>query len=207
VLELTAAEIDTIGTAAVEDWSAVDVSISGTLFERGLNPAKRSQLGSHYTSRAHIETIVEPVVLAPLRREWAAVRAKAEPLLAVSRNPPPAAPASKPAATKVAPVKKASLKLVYDPRRGCRSDDELADGQAATVISPGRGACCDSIGGAESPRLRITGTGSSGLPRFNPISTPTPRTPDSASLARLLANHCRYSCLLNQHSTIKAFGG
>jgi hypothetical protein len=86
VLELTAAEIDAIGTAAVEDWSAVDVSISGTLFERGLNPAKRSQLGSHYTSRAHIETIVEPVVLAPLRQEWAAVRAKAEPLLAVSRR-------------------------------------------------------------------------------------------------------------------------
>lgn len=86
VLELTAAEIDAIGTAAGEDWSAVDVSISGTLFERGLNPAKRSQLGSHYTSRAHIETIVEPVVLAPLRREWAAVRAKAEPLLGVSRR-------------------------------------------------------------------------------------------------------------------------
>jgi hypothetical protein len=86
VLELTVAEIAAIGDAAREDWSAVDVSISGTLFERGLNPAKRSQLGSHYTSRAHIETIVEPVVLAPLRREWAAVRAKAEPLLAVSRR-------------------------------------------------------------------------------------------------------------------------
>ncbi|MBI2929679.1 MAG: class I SAM-dependent DNA methyltransferase [Verrucomicrobia bacterium] len=48
VLELTAAEIAAIGTVAGEDWSAVDVSISGTLFERGLNPAKRSQLGSHY---------------------------------------------------------------------------------------------------------------------------------------------------------------
>ena len=86
VLELTANEIAAIGAAAHEDWSAVDVSISGTLFERGLNPAKRSQLGSHYTSRAHIETIVKPVVLAPLCREWAAVRAKAEPLLAVSRR-------------------------------------------------------------------------------------------------------------------------
>src|ERR1035441_10621229 len=87
VLELAAAEIGAIGAVAGEDWSAVDVSISGTLFERGLNPAKRSQLGSHYTSRSHIETIVEPVVLAPFRREWAAVRAKAEPLLAVSRKP------------------------------------------------------------------------------------------------------------------------
>jgi len=86
VLELTANEIAAIGTVAGEDWSAVDVSISGTLFERGLNPAKRSQLGSHYTSRPHIETIVEPVVLAPLRREWAAVRAKAEPLLATGKK-------------------------------------------------------------------------------------------------------------------------
>jgi type II restriction/modification system DNA methylase subunit YeeA len=86
VLELTVAEIAAIGDAAREDWSAVDVSISGTLFERGLNPAKRSQLGSHYTSRPDIETIVDPVVLAPLRHEWAAVRAKAEPLLAVSRR-------------------------------------------------------------------------------------------------------------------------
>src|ERR1035437_1312820 len=86
VLELTAKEIAAIGTAAGEDWSAVDVSISGTLFERGLNPAKRSQLGSHYTSRPDIETIVEPVVLAPLRREWAAVRAKAEPLLATGQK-------------------------------------------------------------------------------------------------------------------------
>jgi hypothetical protein len=86
VLELTVAEITAIGAVSREDWSAVDVSISGTLFERGLNPAKRSQLGSHYTSRAHIETIVDPVVLAPLRQEWAAVRAKAEPLLSVSRR-------------------------------------------------------------------------------------------------------------------------
>ena len=82
VLELTIGEIAAIGKVAREDWSAVDVSISGTLFERGLNPAKRSQLGSHYTGRPDIETIVEPVILVPLRREWAEVRAKAEGLLA-----------------------------------------------------------------------------------------------------------------------------
>ena len=82
VLELTAKEIAAIGTAAGEDWSAVDVSISGTLFERGLNPAKRTQQGAHYTGRTDIETIVEPVVLVPLRREWVEVRGKAEALLA-----------------------------------------------------------------------------------------------------------------------------
>jgi type II restriction/modification system DNA methylase subunit YeeA len=81
ILELTADEIAAIGTVSGEDWSAMDVSISGTLFERGLNPAKRSQLGTHYTSRADIENIVEPVILEPLRREWAAVQANAESLL------------------------------------------------------------------------------------------------------------------------------
>jgi type II restriction/modification system DNA methylase subunit YeeA len=88
VLELTVAEIAAIGAVANEDWSAVDVSISGTLFERGLDPAKRSQLGSRYTSRAHIETTIEPVVLAPLRREWATVRAKAESLLVIGKKQP-----------------------------------------------------------------------------------------------------------------------
>jgi hypothetical protein len=83
VLELTTKEIAAIGTAAGEDWSAVDVSISGTLFERGLNPAKRTQQGAHYTGRPDIETIVEPVVLVPLRREWADVRAKVEKLLTI----------------------------------------------------------------------------------------------------------------------------
>ena len=45
-------------------------SIFGTLFERGLDPAKRSQIGAHYTSREDIQTLLEPVVMAPLRREW-----------------------------------------------------------------------------------------------------------------------------------------
>ena len=31
------------------DWSEVDPSILGTLFERGLDPGKRAQLGAHYT--------------------------------------------------------------------------------------------------------------------------------------------------------------
>ena len=32
------------------DWAEIDPSIFGTLFERGLDPAKRSQLGAHYTN-------------------------------------------------------------------------------------------------------------------------------------------------------------
>ncbi len=80
-LLLTTDEIESIRDAAKLEWSAVDASIFGTLFERGLDPAKRSQLGAHYTSRADIETLVEPVVMQPLRREWEEVKQKAESLL------------------------------------------------------------------------------------------------------------------------------
>jgi hypothetical protein len=82
VLALTAAEIEQIARAGQLDWSAVDPSIFGTLFERGMDPAKRSQLGAHYTSREDIETLVEPVVMQPLRREWNEGRTKIETLLA-----------------------------------------------------------------------------------------------------------------------------
>jgi hypothetical protein len=80
-LLLTTDEIEAVRDAAKLEWSAVDASIFGTLFERGLDPAKRSQLGAHYTSRADIETLVEPVVMQPLRREWEEVKQKAESLL------------------------------------------------------------------------------------------------------------------------------
>ncbi len=44
------------------------------LFERALEPEQRSQLGAHYTSEADIKTLVEPVLMAPLRREWAVLK-------------------------------------------------------------------------------------------------------------------------------------
>ena len=45
-------------------------SILGTLFERGLDPDKRAQLGAHYTDRDEIMLLVEPVVIRPLLAEW-----------------------------------------------------------------------------------------------------------------------------------------
>ena len=47
-------------------------SILGTLFERGLDPEKRAQLGAHYTDRDKIMLIVEPVVIRPWLAEWEA---------------------------------------------------------------------------------------------------------------------------------------
>ena len=60
------------------DWSAIKPSILGTLFERSLDPGKRSQLGAHYTGEEDILLIVEPVLMAPLRRRWGEVKAEAE---------------------------------------------------------------------------------------------------------------------------------
>lgn len=64
--------------AAKLDWSEIDPSILGTLFERGLDPDKRSQLGAHYTDRDKIMQIVNPVVVEPLLAEWAEVKDQIE---------------------------------------------------------------------------------------------------------------------------------
>ncbi|HLL16258.1 MAG TPA: DNA methyltransferase [Pyrinomonadaceae bacterium] len=88
VLLLTDEEIRHVQAAARLDWAAVDPSVFGTLFERGLDPAKRAQLGAQYTSRADIETLIDPVVVAPLRREWADVRGAIENLLATGKAKP-----------------------------------------------------------------------------------------------------------------------
>ncbi len=73
--ELTGDEIGLLADAAKLDWSAIEPAIFGTLFERSLDPAKRSQLGAHYTGRPDIERVVDPVVMAPLRKRWEVVRA------------------------------------------------------------------------------------------------------------------------------------
>ena len=52
------------------DWSNIDPSILGTLFERGLDPDKRSQLGAHYTDRDKIMRIIDPVIVHPWLVEW-----------------------------------------------------------------------------------------------------------------------------------------
>ena len=64
-LPMEKAEIETALRAARLDWSEVDPSILGTLFERGLDPGKRAQLGAHYTDRDKIMRIVDLVIVRP----------------------------------------------------------------------------------------------------------------------------------------------
>ena len=74
-LPLEAADIETVLAASDLDWSEIDPSILGTLFERGLDPGKRGQLGAHYTDRDKIMLLVEPVVIRPWLAEWDAAKA------------------------------------------------------------------------------------------------------------------------------------
>ena len=75
VLPLEKSDIETVLAASDLDWSEIDPSILGTLFERGLDPGKRTQLGAHYTDRYKIMLLVEPVVIRPLLVEWEAEKA------------------------------------------------------------------------------------------------------------------------------------
>lgn len=80
---LTTEDVAALRTASGLNWSAIDPSIFGTLFERGLDPSKRSQLGAHYTDPQTILRLVEPVVLRPLRAQWETHRAYVQERLAL----------------------------------------------------------------------------------------------------------------------------
>ena len=81
-LPLEKAEIATVLETATLDWADIDPAILGTLFERGLDPDKRSQLGAHYTDRDMIMRIIEPVVIVPWLAEWETTRKDIEQHLA-----------------------------------------------------------------------------------------------------------------------------
>ncbi|NMG30589.1 class I SAM-dependent DNA methyltransferase [Aromatoleum evansii] len=82
VVELEPNEIDALLQACRMDWSAIEPSILGTMFERGLDPKVRAPLGANYTDPATIMKLVQPVVIEPLSREWEAAKAKIGPLVA-----------------------------------------------------------------------------------------------------------------------------
>ena len=74
VLPLDTSEIKMLHAAAKLDWSGIEPSIFGTLFERGLDPKKRAQLGAHYTDQQSIMRIINPVIVEPLAAEWQAAK-------------------------------------------------------------------------------------------------------------------------------------
>jgi len=81
VVEMIPAEIDALLKASRMDWSSIEPSILGTLFERGLDPRIRAPLGANYTDPGTILKLVGPVIVEPLEREWAAAKARIAPLV------------------------------------------------------------------------------------------------------------------------------
>jgi hypothetical protein len=80
VLDLDSEGLAILREVSALDWSSIEPSIFGTLFERSLDPTKRSQLGAHYTSKEDILLIVEPVLMVPLRRKWSEIQTQASAL-------------------------------------------------------------------------------------------------------------------------------
>lgn len=95
LLPLTLADINLIDKVSRLDWSQVEPAIFGTLFERGLDPSKRSQLGAHYTDRGSIMRLIEPVLLEPLRRDFEATKEQVLALAAEGKKITARTPAGK----------------------------------------------------------------------------------------------------------------
>ena len=75
---LNTAALERLAEAAQKNWSNIEPSIFGTLFERALGlTEERAPLGAHYTSEGDIRRVVEPVVLDHLQREWERARTAA----------------------------------------------------------------------------------------------------------------------------------
>ena len=86
VIPLTGTEITTLLEVSKLNWALIEPAIFGTLFERGLDPEQRAQLGAHYTDRDAIWGLVEPVILRPLRREYADMQSTRDPAPAVGQE-------------------------------------------------------------------------------------------------------------------------
>ena len=86
VIPLTGTEITTLLEVSRLNWALIEPAIFGTLFERGLDPDQRAQLGAHYTDREAIWGLVEPVILRPLRREYAEMQARVDPAAPVRQE-------------------------------------------------------------------------------------------------------------------------
>ncbi|QQN63529.1 class I SAM-dependent DNA methyltransferase [Bradyrhizobium diazoefficiens] len=87
-LPLDEGDIGLLQAAASLDWSQIDPTIFGTLFERFLDPEKRKQIGAHYTDAEKIRMLVDPVILRPLRDEWELAKLEIEALLSGAAKAP-----------------------------------------------------------------------------------------------------------------------
>ncbi len=75
-IELTEDELQLLLCASKFDWSKVQPSIFGSIFEDSLHVKERHRYGAHFTYESDIMRIVEPTVLRPWRKRIARARTK-----------------------------------------------------------------------------------------------------------------------------------
>ena len=73
---MTEVELEKLVEATQPNWAHIDPSIFGTLFERVIDPAKQGLIGAEYTTEADILTVINPVIMNPLRAEWVELQGK-----------------------------------------------------------------------------------------------------------------------------------
>ena len=73
---MTDGELEKLVEATLPNWAHIDPSIFGTLFERVIDPAKQGLIGAEYTTEADILTVINPVIMDPLRAEWLELQGK-----------------------------------------------------------------------------------------------------------------------------------
>ena len=67
---MTTEELEKLVEATARNWAHIEPSIFGTLFERVIDPQKQGLIGAEYTTETDILTVVEPVIMQPLRAQW-----------------------------------------------------------------------------------------------------------------------------------------
>ena len=73
---MTGGELEKLVEATLPNWAHIDPSIFGTLFERVIDPEKQGLIGAEYTTEADILTVINPVIMDPLRDEWNHLQAR-----------------------------------------------------------------------------------------------------------------------------------
>ncbi len=73
-IELNKEELDLLSDASKHDWSKVQPSIFGNIFEDSLDAKDRHTWGAHFTYESDIMRIVEPTVLRPWREKIASAK-------------------------------------------------------------------------------------------------------------------------------------
>jgi hypothetical protein len=71
-IELTPLEVKELIQIAKHDWSAVDPTIFGTIFQHSMDAGERHAKGAHYTAEADIQKVILPSLVRPWRERIAA---------------------------------------------------------------------------------------------------------------------------------------